>query len=47
MASAFGRLGTVVVAVEYGADAEAVTALIDEHAPSYVVATSGDVSSEC
>ncbi len=46
MASAFGRLGTVVVAVEYGADAEAVTALIDEHAPSYVVATSGDVSSD-
>jgi len=45
LALAFRRLGAVV-AVEQCADAAAVTALIDEHAPSYVVATSDDVSAE-
>jgi phosphoribosylglycinamide formyltransferase 2 len=46
LASAFTRLGTVVVTVEECADAEELTGLIDEHAPRYVVATSGDVSAD-
>ena len=46
LATAFERLGTVVVTVEQCADAEAVAALIDQHTPSYVVATSEDVSTD-
>ena len=47
LAAAFGRLGAVVVvAEEQCPDAEAVAALLDEHAPSYVVATSSDVSAD-
>ena len=46
LALAFQRLGTAVVAVEQCADAEALTALLDEHTPNYVIATSSDVSAD-
>lgn len=43
LASAFERLGATVVRVEECSDADAVSALIDEHLPNYLVAVSTDV----
>ena len=43
LALAFERLGATVVRVEECADADAVTALIDDHRANYVVAVSTDV----
>jgi phosphoribosylglycinamide formyltransferase 2 len=44
LALAFERLGAAVTRVEDCADADAMTALLDEHGPDYVVAVSADVS---
>jgi phosphoribosylglycinamide formyltransferase 2 len=44
LALAFERLGVSVTHVEECADAGAVTALLDEHQPNYVVAVSAEVS---
>jgi phosphoribosylglycinamide formyltransferase 2 len=43
---AFERLGAVVIAVEHWDDAEHLTALLSEHAPGFVVATSADVPAD-
>lgn len=44
LALAFERLGVAVVRVDECADAAAMTALLDEHQPDYVVAVSAEVS---
>ncbi|KAA0102048.1 ATP-grasp domain-containing protein [Mycolicibacterium sp. P1-18] len=44
LALAFERLGVAVVRVDDCADADAMTALLDDHQPDYVVAVSSDVS---
>jgi phosphoribosylglycinamide formyltransferase 2 len=43
---AFERLGAVVIAVEHWDDAEHLIALLSEHAPGFVVATSADVPAD-
>nr|MDP9168841.1 phosphoribosylglycinamide formyltransferase 2 [Actinomycetota bacterium] len=44
LALAFERLGVAVARVDECADADAMTALLDEHQPNYVVAVSPEVS---
>src|SRR3954452_6365317 len=44
LALTFERLGVAVVRVDDCADADAMTALLDDHQPDYVVAVSSDVS---